>query len=179
MPFSTSVRRLPGMLLLRTPGVLLVPAPVDSPVVDPAIGPLSTISYPCTEPRDTSVDTSWLSWEPASRSLLPAADRRRCASAVARAASATEESVFPFTSPPVICWRSTHPTSETTTADSSSVLSSTRAWMDRRHAVTARGPGPGPAGPPVAGLLAGLLAGLVSGPAIPRLRDPGLVADAT
>ncbi len=74
-----------------------------------------------------------MSWVLASKSLPLAADSRRCASAVARVASATEDSVLLRTRPSVICCSSTQPTSETTTADSSSVLITTRAWMDRRQ----------------------------------------------
>jgi hypothetical protein len=93
-------------------------------------------------PRDTSVDTSWVSWEPASKSVPSAGESRFCASAVARAASATDDSVLLLTRPAVICCSSTHPTSEMTTADSSRVLSTTRAWMERRHTVTVRRRGP-------------------------------------
>jgi hypothetical protein len=40
---------------------------------------------------------------------------------------------------PSVIWRSsTHPTSVTTSVDRSSVLITTRAWMERRHTVTAR-----------------------------------------
>jgi hypothetical protein len=83
-----------------------------------------------------------VSWVPASKSLPLAAESRLCASAVARAASATDESVLLSTSPAVICWSSTHPTRRTTTEESSRVLSTTRAWMERRHTVTARVSGP-------------------------------------
>ena len=38
----------------------------------------------------------------------------------------------------MICWSSTQPTRETTTADSSSVLITTRAWIERRQTVAAR-----------------------------------------
>ena len=82
--------------------------------------------------------TSWVSWVLASKSLPFAAESRRCASAVARVVSLTAESVLLCTSPSVICWRSTQPTSETTTADSSSVLITTRAWIERRHTVATR-----------------------------------------
>ena len=79
------------------------------------------------------METSWLTWVRASKSLPLAADSRLCASAVARAASATEESVLATTRPVVICRRSTQPTRDTTTAHSSSVLITTRAWMERRQ----------------------------------------------
>src|SRR6476659_2275844 len=163
------------MLSGCTPGVLLVPGPAATPVLEPAIGPVSTISYPCTDPRDTRVETSWVSWVLASKSLPLAAESRRCASAVARLASATDESVLLRTRPSVICWSSTHPTSETTTADSSRVLMTTRAWMERRQIVpTERSPDPRAArrsssrgaGRGLARVNIGLL------------RVPGLVADA-
>ncbi len=79
-----------------------------------------------------------MSWALASKSVPLAAESRPCASAVARVASATDEWVLLVTRPLVICCSSTHPTSETTTADSSRVLITTRAWMERRHTVTAR-----------------------------------------
>src|SRR3954447_10127353 len=126
------------MLSLSTPGVLLVPGPATTPVLDPGSGPVSTISYPCTEPRDTSVETSCVNWVLASKSLPLAADNRRCASAVARVDSATDESVLLSTSPSVIWRSSTQPTSQTTTADRQRVLITTRAWMDGRQTVTAR-----------------------------------------
>src|SRR3954454_22129932 len=135
---STVDRSRSGMLSLSTPGVLLVPAPATSPALDPGSGPVRTISYPCTEPRDTSVETSCVSWVLASKSLPLAADNRLWASAVARVDSATDDLVLLSTSPSVIWCSSTQPTSETTTADRRSVLITTRAWMDRRQTVTAR-----------------------------------------
>src|SRR3954449_5503584 len=148
------------MLSLSTPGVLLVPAPEMRPELEPAIGPVRTISYPWTVPRETSVETSWVSWVLASKSLPLAAESRRWASAVARVASATEELVLLSTRPSVTWWRSTQPTIEITTAESSSVLITTRDWMDLRHApVPARNGrkiligGPGRCGP--GGLAAG------------------------
>src|SRR3954453_14318613 len=105
------------MLSLSTPGVLLVPGPATTPVLDPGSGPVSTISYPCTEPRDTSVETSCVSWVIASKWLPLAADNPNRGSEVARLGSATDESVLLSTSPSVIWRSSTQPTSETTPAD--------------------------------------------------------------
>ena len=44
LPSSTVPRSRCGMLSGSTPGVLLVPVPAATPELDPAIGPVSTIS---------------------------------------------------------------------------------------------------------------------------------------
>ncbi len=79
--------------------------------------------------------TTWSSWVPESKSVPLAPDSRRWASMAPRVASPTDRSVLPATSPSETWLSSTQPTRETTTAERTSVLTTTRAWMERLQKV--------------------------------------------
>ena len=60
------------------------------------------------------------------------------ASAIAVPTSVSTASTRWSSSPRWVCWSSTQPTAVTTTAESTTVLATTRAWIDRRQKVKAR-----------------------------------------
>src|ERR671914_924400 len=102
------------------------------------LGPMSTTLKSRTRPRAMIGSARSSCWRVASVSTPDAASSRTSASRTSPRASATTAWTRWSSRPSLVCWSSNQPTTLTTTADSNSVLATTRAWMERRQRVRAR-----------------------------------------
>ena len=101
-------------------------------------GPASTTEKPRDWPRRMIGPISCSSWREVSSSVPTTAASRSLASAASRAASERTTSTRFSTRPSRVCWSRNQPTTLTTIADSSTVLTTIRAWIERRQKVSPR-----------------------------------------
>ncbi len=124
-----------GTLVLSSRGVYWTPA---SAIRDSPAGPLSTTAKSRVSPSSMIGRTSSVSCWVTSVSVGGTPRSRSAASAVTCDASLTAASSRCSSNPSRVCWTRNQPTIPITSAESSTTLTTTRAWMDRRQKVRAR-----------------------------------------
>src|SRR5262245_50973632 len=100
--------------------------------------PASTTLKPRDLPRSLIGRTSCLAWLIGSWSVGLAESSWVVASSISVPTSASTVSRRCLSRPCWVCWRRNQPTALTTSADSTTVLTTTRAWIDRRQNLGAR-----------------------------------------
>ena len=126
-----------GTLEVSRPGVDSAPPSAIRPPLSPT-GPASTTLKPRVAPRWMIGSTRSRCCEAESMSVPGAAASRVRASAVSLLASATTAVTRWSSRPSRVCCSRNQPTMLTTTAESTTVLATTRAWIDRRQKVRPR-----------------------------------------
>ncbi len=137
MPASVPSKRASidaGTLVLSSRGVYCA----ESAIRDCPAGPLSTTAKSRVEPSSMIGSTRSESWVATSVSVGGTRVSRSRASAVTRVASLTAASSRCSRRPSRVCCTRNQPTMPTTSAESTTVLATTRTWIERRQNVRAR-----------------------------------------